>query len=146
MFWIVCLGRGDLGFASIGSLYNLAAHRIGCVANNICWRVLFDREEDNVKSWEKWELGFKVLAIWLMCLIVVLFVGCGYTPTQEQLDQRAYDAENWELCKQIYRDQREAWTSDHSHNKGAKHSHWDVRDDLMRNYCDQIIPQDHWAR
>lgn len=77
-------------------------------------------------------------------LVLLLVAGCTL-PTQEELDQRSYDAENWEMCKLAYKMGHKAWHSDHPHVPGRKHTYWEVRDDLVKNFCSQIISPDYWA-
>jgi hypothetical protein len=101
--------------------------------------VLLVGGKDKVNKVEKWSLPI-AFVVWM------LIWSCAYSPTEEALEQRAYDEENWELCKQIYRDNHVPWSSRHSHNKGVHHKHWEIRDDLMYNFCDQVIPRDHWAK
>jgi len=88
----------------------------------------------------------------LICLIPILLTGCAISEEQkwENEMQHAYDAENAALCMQIYRKAGvPTYHKNHTHS-GRKplrgfQKVWADRDDIMRNRCKAIIPEEMWA-
>ena len=67
-------------------------------------------------------------------------------------ERRAYDLENWLLCKAIYHQQ--GWPTIHMGHRHSrlreragrqKYNAFDVRSDLSNNHCWSVIPRDMWA-
>jgi hypothetical protein len=86
------------------------------------------------------------------CLSLILLVGCAGGPlTEEELFEeemrRSHDLENWDLCRRILKHHgRYTVHYDHQHGKRDKIWPWMIRDDLVSNKCQYIIPQEMWAR
>ena len=61
---------------------------------------------------------------------------------EEKLEQEEAEverADQWRICKKIYKEASKPYLSHHIHNKGNRHSDWDVRDDLFDNNCRMIL-------
>lgn len=70
---------------------------------------------------------------------VLLLAGCASLPEHEAAYARAELAEQWELCKMIYKRAGAHWYSHHPHRKHREHKPSEIRSDLALNNCSMLL-------
>lgn len=89
------------------------------------------------------------LSVCFLAFIYLSASGCiSLTEAQilERDTQRAYDAENWQVCDMIFRRYGVPTTHNgHKHGDNDLIRPWMIRADLLDNNCKTIIKDDYWV-